>query len=162
MIIKFKTHFPWQGADGQPEPTHFKEQIANCLADTPLPYPALGIKKHTLRRIKNGKNRFRPGMKLQMATGSRFKPEVFKETVCSSWLWLKLDLVPVPYGYELGVRVCRDGKLPELLNDMNHKKLALNDGFRDVASFNRWFLLDLLENGPGNFELVGWGKAVEY
>lgn len=160
MIIKFKTHFPWNNEEtGEPEATDFVARIGAALK--PQRTGLVAPKWHTIRRMKNRKRRFREGMKLQMATGSRFKPEVFAEAECTRWQHLKMDLVPTTWGYDLGVRVCQPATVPYLLNATNMRMLALNDGFRDLPSFHRWFLLDLLENGPGDFELVGWGN-VEY
>ena len=156
MILKFKTHFPWcDPGTGEPEPTHFVAKVGAALSEKPV--PGVNPKWHTIRRIKNKRCRFRPGMKLQMATGPRFQPDVFAETSCTAWQHLKLDLVPTKWGYDLGVRVCYPATIPYLLGEEKMHQLAINDGFKDLDSFNRWFLLDLLADGPGDFELVGWG-----
>lgn len=155
MIIKFKTHFPWNDEAGNPVPTDFVPKIGAALK--PHGLRKVAPKWHTIRRINNKRARFRPGMKLQMATGSRFRPEVFAEAECTNWQHLKMDLVPTQWGYDLGVRACWPATIPYLLNEQKMALLARNDGFRDLDTFHRWFLLDLLANGPGDFELVGWG-----
>jgi len=153
MLLKFKTHFPWNDEHGNPVPTHFVPQIANALQGIVGPP---GAKHHTLRRI-NGKPRFREGMKLQMATGPRFKPDIFRETECTRWKHLKMDIVYTQVaGYQLRVRVCHPGVIPYKMPPDKLHWLAMWDGFPDLESFTRWFLADLLTNGPGDFELVGW------
>lgn len=156
MILKFKTQFPWNNPEtGEPEPTDFLQKVCASLTSTPTNFKP---KWHTLRRINNKRCRFRPGMKLQMATGSRFKPDIFAEAECTTWQHLKLEADPYTYGYGLQVRAAYPATIPYLLDELKMRQLALNDGFRDLASFNRWFLLDVLANGPGDFELVGWGN----
>ena len=87
MNINFKSHFPWPGADGQPEPTNFASQILNGMLSTDPDKPK---KLHTIRRIK-AKPGYREGMKLVLQGGSRFKPVPFAETVCTGVQVLRLQ-----------------------------------------------------------------------
>lgn len=152
MNINFKTHFPWPGSDGKPGPTFFKDWIENSIA-----FPDMEdklAKHHTIRRIKT-KPRFREGMKLTFSTGSRFKPVRFGEAVCSGTQFLRMDCAHYAGGISLGVWIEEPGVLhrPMTLEQMH--RLAMNDGL-SVENFLKWFLLDVITNGPGHYEIVHW------
>jgi len=169
MNINFKTHFPWPDADGEPEPTHFKEQVLNSVnarLGTPLLFQGRGVKLHTIRRIKNGKPRFREGMKLTFSMGPRFKPERFGEAVCTGVQQLRfehatwVEELPVGSDQLIPNHVLVISQLTDVtitcLPPVQRYHLALNDGFPDLSTFERWFLLDVLQNGPGDYQLVHW------
>lgn len=168
MNITFKTHFPWPGADGQPEPTHFADQIMNELVlRDGAPRAERSYKLHTIRRVKD-KPRFREGMRLVLQTGSRFKPMPFVETECTGVQMLHMGLYwtnpgwlepnPCRAHYELQVAVEQDSHM-RWLDEDDMTRLARNDGFSSLEQFMRWFLLDQLMNGPGYYQLVHWTEV---
>jgi hypothetical protein len=162
MNISFRTHFPWLDADGQPKPTHFAQQIQNSLYQEPGQEPGQELqtfheKLHTLRRLK-GRRRFREGMDLVMTVGSRFKPLVFAEAKCTSTQLVHMELQPVDEyaGYNLLVDI--DG---QPLSQNQLRTLARNDGFPSPGmyvsrDFTRWFIMDLMQHGWCEYELVHW------
>jgi hypothetical protein len=168
MNITFKTHFPWPGADGQPEPTHFAQQIINELVlRDGAPRAERSYKLHTIRRVKD-KPRFREGMRLVLQHGSRFKPMPFVETECTgvqmlhmsllwndpSWLEQKAEAAH----YSLQIRIDHPDDVCWLTEE-DVERLARNDGFSSLEQFTRWFLLDVLANGPGTYQLVHWTEV---
>lgn len=157
MRLNFKTHFPWNGRDGKPEPTFFRDKILLALDQHPEPEATSLFldpdkKLHTIRRI-NGKPRYREGMKLTLCTGSRFKSEPFAETVCTGTqsVWMRPRVIIDGCRLDLSV----DGRH---LDSHRMSVLALNDGL-DTQSFFKWFLLDVITNGPGEYQLVHWGDV---
>lgn len=161
MRLTFKTHFPWPGPGDQPPRTRFYEQIMNALSrhyggdeDTD-PFPEQGFKLHTIRRVKN-EPRFRKDMTLQFCTGPRFKQKVFAEAPCTGVQLLRLDTQWVPgFGHSLTVDVSEGPGLLRPLRKQDIQSLAMNDGLREL-DFYRWFQIDVLQNGPGKYELVHW------
>lgn len=139
-------------------PTRFMEQIVNSLqeeAGQKLSFPMYGTKRHTLRRAKQ-KPRFREGMLLQFCTGPRYQQEVFADGYCTGVQLVHLNALhrefmaidgPPCYSWQLVAQM--GGRLLPL------KELAANDGLA-LHDFTRWFLLDVLQNGPGMYELVHW------
>lgn len=159
MNINFKTHFPWPSGDtGKPEPTYFKERILNTL--TTDIFAGVGRKLHTIRRVPaSGKLRFRAGMLLTFSTGPRFKPERFAETNCISTqevnMWLSTMKGHGAAGPELTVNIGFNGEKKSGWNDYWFTKLLTNDGLsRDNGI--KWFALDLLTHGPGEYQIVHW------
>ena len=152
MNVNFKTHFPWPGADGKPEETGFLEKIVAGLTrrhgDTEL-----APKLHTIRRVQT-KPRFRAGMKLVLTTGGRFAPKPFCETECVSVQKVEMGLSM------LGAAACVDIAIDgfPLLHD-EHDQLARNDGMT-TWHFTKWFLLDVITNGPEGdaYRVRGFGK----
>lgn len=164
MRLNFKTHFPWPGPGDLPTRTHFYKQIMNALSrhyggdeDTD-PYPGQGFKLHTIRRVKN-EPRFREGMTLQFCTGPRFKQKVFAEAPCTNVQLLRMDTAFVPgHGHGLTVDLHNgpDSTFPwRPLSQGTIEQLARNDGLSG-RDFYRWFQADVLQNGPGTYELVHW------
>lgn len=148
MNIFFKTHFPWPGPDGQPEPTHFHSKI---LAGHGLgPGPG---KLHTIRRV-NGKPRYREDMKLVMCMGSRFKPVPFHETVCTGTQLIEMETMTTSYG-SLFIAGRIDG---EEFSFAELETIAGNDGLTYVQ-FVKWFTLDLITRGPGTYQIVHWSDV---
>lgn len=158
MNINFKTHFPWNGTDGTPEPTRFREQILNVLnARIPgaggLSYPGEGMKLHTIRRT-HGRPRFREGMALTLTTGSRFKPVPFAEAVCTGVQEVHMVIehgTTMAGRTYLSLRIAIDDQVVYMPGE-----LALNDGFRDDERMARWFLPDIIAHGPFTGQLVHW------
>lgn len=163
MNVSFKTHFPWVDAKGEPVPTHFAQSIVNVMNRAVIseetPWTGYGEKRHTMRRVKNGRRRFRPGMKLVLTVGSRFKPMEFAETTCESVQMVRMELQPIPGHAGLNLLVDIDGQACS--NNML-RTLARYDGFPSPGlgpsvNFLRWFMLDLLQHGsPAEYELVHW------
>lgn len=166
MNINFKTHFPWPGADGKPEATFFREKIlagirpqmaqmtqmkAAHSKTADVTDGALRPKLHTIRRI-NGKPRYREGMKLTFSTGSRFKPERFGEAMCTGTQLLRMWIETTPFLNQLEL-CCFLGSTS--LTGVQQRALIANDGLTPAA-FSKWFLLDLLTNGPGDYQVVHW------
>jgi hypothetical protein len=158
MRISFATHMPW-ATEEQPAPTYFREQILNQVTcGLHLPHPRHGLKKHTLRRMKGEKPRFRKGMELQLVEGPRYQAEQFATTKCTDVQVVRMRALwsssEIGSGFsvhaEIGDRVLSRS---ELLT------LAANDGFYHYSHFERWFLLDLLQNGDGAYELIHWTRT---
>jgi hypothetical protein len=159
MNITFKTHFPWPGADGNPEPTHFPDQIINELVlRDGAPRAERPYKLHTIRRVKD-KPRFREGMRLVLQTGSRFKPMPFVETECTGTQMLHMEAPAVRDTLALNVRLILPATVPHLLGGGQLERLARNDGFSSLEQFTRWFMLDQLVNGPGYYQVVHWTEV---
>jgi hypothetical protein len=158
MNVSFKTHFPWVDTNGEPVPTHFAQQIVNSMLQG-ASHGAMSEKRHTMRRVKNGRRRFRPGMKLVFTVGSRFKPIPFAETTCESVQLVRMQLQPIPGAAGVCLMVDIDGKACG--NDML-RQLARYDGFYNPPQgmsedFLRWFMLDLMQNGsPAEYEMIHW------
>jgi hypothetical protein len=150
MNINFKTHFPWPGADGQPEPTHFCEQILNEVSrPADIPRAERSYKLHTIRRVKD-QPRFREGMRLVLQTGSRFKPMPFAETECTGTQMLHMELEQKREECRLNVRLILPATIPHLFTGHLLERLARHDGL-SLENFVRWFTLDVLVNGPGYY-----------
>lgn len=87
-----------------------------------------GRKIHTIREDKT--NRWKPGNKIQMATGVRTKKyNCFKEAVC-----VAVQSIEITKN-----KVYIDGKK---LNKQEIKTLAINDGFNGIVDFFKWFNQD--------------------
>lgn len=156
MNLNFKTHFPWPGADGKPEPTYFKARILAGLTQRRGDAENAAVPKlHTIRRLKNGKARFREGMKLTFSTGSRFKPERFGEMVCTGVQRLQMEPRPSYHGVNLLIHLDLGAPPMHLLSADELQTLAENDGLKPY-DFMRWFTMDAIQNGPGVYELVHW------
>jgi hypothetical protein len=159
MNISFKTHFPWPGPDGNPEPTNFPQQIIEELVlRDGAERRSRRYKLHTIRRVK-AKPRHREGMKLVLQTGSRFKPRPFVETECTGTQMLHMECQPVRDTLALNVRLILPGTVPHLLRGDKLEQLATNDGFASLEQFTRWFTLDVLLHGPGYYQLVHWSDV---
>ncbi len=167
MNITFKTHFPWPGADGQPEPTHFCMQILNEVARDPdTPRAERSYKLHTIRRVKD-KPRFREGMRLVLQGGTRFKPVPFAETECTGTQMLHMELGWVDPSWleqkaerahlELTLSIHEPDDI-RWLDETDIERLAKNDGL-SLEQFARWFTLDLLMNGPSTYQIVHWSDV---
>jgi hypothetical protein len=152
MRISFATHTPW-ATEEQPCGTWFREQIENelDLCGGHTRHPRHGRKKHTLRRMKGNKCRFRKGMQLQLVEGPRYQAEQFAATVCKDVQVVRMRAIHGVWGYSV-VAMIGDHHLA--IDQM--RMLAANDGFYDFSHFERWFLLDLLKNGDGAYELIHW------
>lgn len=155
MNINFKTHFPWPGADGKPEPTYFVEKVVHGILTLeprlpPRPDWPYQPKLHTIRRI-TGKPRFREGMQLMMTTGPRFRTVPFADTKCTGVqeLFIRLELADPP---QYHLRFFLNG---ERLNKQALATLAANDGLTGEQLW-RWFALDVISNGPGKYQIVHW------
>lgn len=148
MNIHFKTHFPWNGPDGKPEPTNFHAQLlaAHGLGDGPK-------KLHTIRRV-NGKPRYREGMKLVLCMGSRFKPEPFLETVCTGTQLIEMHLVRLDYDLVLRTRMQHSND-KRYMTPQQMAVLASYDGL-SWEQFEKWFSMDLLMRGNGTYQIVHW------
>lgn len=160
MNINVKINFPWFAPDTKDvfQPTHFKEQILNsinCEVRKPLMHQGLGVKLHTIRRIKH-KPRFREDMKLVLQTGSRFKPKPFAETKCTGVQYLKMATYFKSGGLSLGIWLQEQAALPMLLKLETVERLAKNDGFTSTEDFYKWFLLEVITKGPGDYQVVHW------
>lgn len=105
-----------------------------------------GIKIHTIREDQH--NRWKAGMKIQMAIGARTKSyEQFDERICTG-----VQIITIAYIDDRGaVKVEVDGKqlgvwhrfLPqESVNPEAIELLARNDGFQKVDDFLKWFQRD--------------------
>jgi hypothetical protein len=104
----------------------FKKQFVNKILS--------GEKLHTIREDKH--NRWKPGVKMHMATGVRTKDyNCFNETECKGIQDIEIiqrgsNLVPVIYID--GVTILKDEQI----------QLAKNDGFDSVEDFWNWFNKD--------------------
>lgn len=162
MNIHFKTYFPWPGADGQPEPTHFGLQIMNAFAPNIFspsrPGNVQGKKLHTIRRLpNNGRPRYREGMRLVMCMGSRYEPQPFLEAECTGVQLLQMDMGEFAGGLSLGVRLVEHGSYCKPMDLTMIDKLAANDGL-SREQFLKWFLADVIHCGPGTYQVVHWTK----
>ena len=91
-----------------------------------------GSKKHTIREDKH--NRWKPGMKMHMASGVRTKDyNQFYEAVCVSTQ--KIEVIRTSdYLEETIIKI--DGKI---LNQSEVQKLAWNDGFHNQIELFLFF-----------------------
>ena len=156
--MKFLAHFPWTEA-GEPVPTHFYESITKGLFQTnygtalAAAGESVGIKKHSIRRIKDGVPRYGAGMTLHMAILNMGKETDFAEVECTAVQHAKMYLQPMGDGY-LGYSLCVDVN-GRPLSTQQIKDLARNDGMKPM-DFARWFTIDLLLHGTSEYELVHW------
>lgn len=163
MNLNFKTHFPWAGPDGQPEPTFFADKIliglgGHSVDDAPealAPLIGPNPKLHTIRRYAGPHPRIRAGMKLTMSTGSRFAPVRFAETTCTGVQTLLLEPLVHADGVTLMVRLLDDRGNDWRFTEGDMAKLAQNDGLT-LSQFVRWFTLDVIQHGAGTYALVHW------
>lgn len=158
MNLSFKSHFPWPGANGKPEPTYFDGRILSALnPKSESPAPPLR-KLHTIRRAAaDGTCRYREGMDLHMVTGPRFKPERFVVAKCTGVQPIKMGLIPVVNTNSspgLCIMVFINGK--RLFNPV---QLANNDGL-DIDQFTKWFMLDIIQNGPFTGHIIHWTDLI--
>lgn len=155
MNISFKTHFPWNGPDGLPEPTNFPANIVKCFDQQDEDGNAHGGGKlHTIRRI-NRAPRYKEGQDLKMCTGSRFTPVPFAEVSCFSTQVIEIHPT-VKFGtIMIEVWVREPGVLRKPMNTEQLCALAENDGLT-LEQFTKWFVLDTITNGPGHFQVVHW------
>lgn len=129
MIISFKQKFPWG------KPTNFENKIKS------------GVKIHTIREDKH--NRWKPGMKIQMAHGVRTKHyRCFDDSrICTGAQSIKINY------YYNGVtpekmEIIIDGDLFYSQSEYggygskNLDLLAKNDGFDATSYFFKWFIHD--------------------
>lgn len=112
----------------------FKEQFKDPILK--------GTKLHTIREDKT--NRWKPGNKIEMATGVRTKNyNCFKKSVCVSTQTIEIKhgrIYDVNSGdFLLGIRILIDGKE---LDSLKINGLAKNDGFVDIIHFANWFNTD--------------------
>lgn len=126
MILGFRTKFP----DGTP--THFVGRIKIAYTRTKSYNPFDKI--HTIRT--DTKNRWKPGRKIQMATGVRTKKyNCFNEDICKSVQEIDIKYIgPFPYP-----QVKIDGRI---LGYCETYELALSDGFDGIDAFCQWFKED--------------------
>lgn len=116
MRLNFKTKFPWG------KETNFVQKIKLL--------PGFKPKIHTIRR--DPKRRWKPGRKIDMCVGSRFKPVVFNSDECKSIQYIVIEWT-------------NDSILPAVFIDgkeiLGRKliELARNDGFETLSDFCRWF-----------------------
>ncbi len=162
MNINFKTRFPWNDAAGEPERTFFPDRILLALGQHPEPESTKSVigqpfaKHHTIRRIPaNGKPRYREGMDMVFATGSRFKPEVFARGKCTRVEYMRMELNRYSAGTSIGIWLQEPGVLYPMMTLPRMQQLAENDGLT-MDQFTKWFTLDLITNGPGHFQIVHW------
>lgn len=165
MNINFKTHFPWAGADGQPEATGFREKILEGLRATGreprAALPRVGgaeltPKLHTIRRVPaNGRPRYREGMKLVLCTGSRFKSVPFAETVCTGVQEVEMSVICDRGALVLAIALVHKGVNMYNLSGPSLKELSVRDGLT-VESFTKWFTMDVITRGPGLYQVVHW------
>ncbi len=155
MNINFKAHFPWPGADGKPEPTRFAESILMGLGIASGHFVSPVKKLHTIRRVKR-EPRYREGMKLVLPGGTRYKPQPFVETECTGTQILEMH--PTTHGSAIGLSIWvrEPGVLRPPLHPDRMRNLALNDGFTSLEQFLKWFLADVITNGPGFYQVVHW------
>lgn len=92
-----------------------------------------GRKIHTIREDKT--NRWKPGNKIQMATGVRTKNyNCFKTAVCVS-----VQTIEIRNIFDDKNAVLIDGRK---LTKEEIKTLAKNDGFDNVKDFWNWFFME--------------------
>lgn len=121
MILNFKTRWPWKNFVGD-NLTRFVEKIAD------------GTKKHTMREDK--KNRWKPGNKIHMCTGPRFKKDRCfnnSHTVISTQKVRILRCISGPRIFIVKI----DGRV---LTPGETGMLAKNDGFDMTSDFYRFFM----------------------
>lgn len=126
MILSFKKKLP------SGKPTNFENKIK------------LGIKIHSMREDTH--NRWKPGMKIQMAHGVRTKNyRCFDDTkICTGIQSIKIKYLLIT-GYQGVVEVRIGGKLfysqfgEDSYGSCNLELLAKNDGFDSTSDFFEWF-----------------------
>lgn len=116
MRLNFKTKFPWGNH------TWFKEKI--------LKKPGFEPKIHTIRR--DPKRRWKPGRKIDMCTGSRYKPVVFNSEECKSIQHIVIEWDEIRITPDIYI----DGRLLTIQECLT---LSRNDGFDSIVDFCRWF-----------------------
>lgn len=126
MILGYKKIFPWG------EPTNFKPKII------------YGQKKHTLRQDK--KNRWVAGRKIQHAHGVRSKQyDHFADGECKSIQKIEItvsdefdtDAFIMLFSRKTKYFIVKIDE--RQLNNSEIITLAMNDGFRSLYDFFRWF-----------------------
>lgn len=112
----------------------FKPQFKQPILD--------GIKIHTIREDPH--DRWKPGMKIHMATGVRTKNyDCFMEAECVSVEYIFMSNVPGVMEISIG----DDPYCDKYLYFDDKEKLARKDGFGSYAKFQDWFR-PLIENHP--------------
>ncbi len=158
MNIHFKRHFPWPGPEGQPAPTNFEQLISENLIF------GFGGKTHTLLRLPaNGLAKYQEGQELVFCMGTRFKPEKFAGAVCTGVQFVHMELVHQAIGNTLGLHIRPYGpgneapvQFAAALSHGDMHEIARNDGL-SMPDFLKWFMLDLIQRGPGIYQIVHWG-----
>ena len=90
-----------------------------------------GTKIHSIRSDEKG--RWKPGLNMQMATGTRTKYyNCFKETKCIS-----TQQIYMSYDWTLHISIGSGGA--ELYH-LEKEKLAINDGFASYKEFKDWWI----------------------
>ncbi len=96
------------------------------------------LQKSKIHSIREDRcNRWKPGIKIQIATGQRTKEyKQHDEQVCVSTQ--KIDIRHLDHPIRCAT-VTIDGRS---LNNVEIKQLAINDGFESIAAFYYWFKND--------------------
>lgn len=117
----------------------FKKQFKAPIMD--------GTKIHTIRLDKNF--RWKPGVKIQMATGIRSKHyQCFKESECSS-----IQRIFMSFDYMLNISI---GNWE--LSVYEKEILAKNDGFKDFKEFEDYWYPELIKGEYQSFSgrIIHW------
>jgi hypothetical protein len=162
MILGFKQYFPWNGEDGKPEPTYFKEKITERFFED-QPNPIVFVPKiHTFREDPH--DRWKAGMKVSMVyRGAGYKiidwfnegiPELGTiksiQKIDITYYRIHTKDFPLFFGREKSltpnpldflesnvISIKVDGK-----ETGNYREIVRNDGFYDINQFKKWFKKD--------------------
>ncbi|MGB4776132.1 MAG: hypothetical protein WBP45_13215 [Daejeonella sp.] len=112
----------------------------------------VGTKIHTIR--EDAKDRWRPGLLIHMATGTRSKYyNCFKETPCISYQRIVMHLDTSNEG---DIAIAIGGKM--LIKDEEYERLAINDGFLNFSDFKKWWLPELAQRIHNRYsgKIIHW------
>lgn len=136
MILGFKQYFPWNGVDGKPEPTYFKEKITELYREN-QPNPIIWTPKiHTFREDPH--NRWKIGMKVQMVyRGAGYKIlDHFNKNIPELDQIESIQTIIIIPHKETVPEICVDGKWLTLIEC---EQCIKNDGFDNSNQFIKWF-----------------------
>ncbi len=137
--------FKWKGPDGQPEPTNFREKILASIDGGPIYTPKL----HTIREDKP--NRWKAGRKIEMVyRGAGYRiVDHFNKGIPELEKCVSVQKIEIKWESFVGLEkpalnVQIDNARSLTTADIT--RLAINDGFRDIDQFCRWFSKDFTGN----------------
>lgn len=138
MILAFKKSFPWN------EPTYFKEKILLCdtcnlstqLVGADGQLQTIFKKCHTIREGQ----RWKAGMTMHMAYGIRTRNyEQFNRGIRSLQVVRSVQDIEINSAART-IKILKEKDWVEFgIRNIFQQRLAVNDGFKDVYEFWKWF-----------------------
>lgn len=113
-----------------------------------------GTKLHSIREDLH--DRWRPGLMIQMATGTRSKYyDCFKETPCQSTQRISMKLMGI-LDKEPVLVITISART--LVNAKEYERVAINDGFENFEAFEKWWkpVLAKLVNFHFSGKIIHW------